>query len=87
MTGTVLLLATLATKADEAAYLTRRLTDHGATVRTIDISLETSGKPSGEAIKLPLFKPPLRGFGMMLPQRLRPIQTSLLALGAEPAAR
>ena len=52
MTGTVLLLATLATKADEAAYLTRRLTDHGATVRTIDISLETGGKTLGGSDKI-----------------------------------
>lgn len=52
MTGNVLLLATLATKADEAAYLTRRLTDHGTTVRTIDVSLRTGGKTLGGSDKI-----------------------------------
>ena len=52
MTGTVLLLETLAAKADEATYLTWRLTDHGTTVSTIDISLETGGKTLGGSDKI-----------------------------------
>ena len=44
MTGNVLLLATLATKSEEANYLSRRLADHGITVRLLDLSLDTGGQ-------------------------------------------
>ena len=44
MTGNVLLLATLATKSEEANYLSRRLADHGITVRLLDLSLGTGGQ-------------------------------------------
>ena len=44
VTGNVLLLATLATKAEQAEYLSSHLADHGVTVRAIDVSLQTGGK-------------------------------------------
>ena len=48
----VLLLATLDTKAEEAEYLSRRLSGHGVASRTIDLSLGANGTILGGSEKL-----------------------------------
>ena len=73
VTGNVLLLATLATKAEQAEYLSSHLADHGVTVRAIDVSLQTGGKLYAGPIRSPRCKSPSCRSGMMLPLRSIPI--------------